>query len=143
MRTLRRAFTGVVAYGHGMRSAGIVAVLLLAIIAAFQIALAAGAPLGRAAWGGQHPGVLPRRLRMTSGVVGLVVYPLIIAVVLSAAGLTRNWLGGAAAAVLWGLTAFFAIGTVMNAVSRSRPERVWAVVSVGLAIACGVIASQR
>ena len=125
-----------------MTTAGIVAATLLAVIAIFQIALALGAPWGSAAWGGQHPGVLPPRLRRSSAVVGVVVYPLIIAMVLSAAGVTGDWLGGAAQPVLWVLSAFFALGTVMNAVSRSKPERIWAVVSLGVAIACAVVASR-
>ena len=40
----------------------------LAVVAAFQVALAAGAPWGRAAWGGQHQGRLPARLRIASAV---------------------------------------------------------------------------
>jgi hypothetical protein len=48
-------------------------------IAAFQIALAAGAPLGHAAWGGSHAGQLPVGLRVGSGVA--------VAVWASAAGI--------------------------------------------------------
>lgn len=52
--------------------AAVVASVLLAALAAFQVALAAGAPLGRLAWGGRHR-VLPTGLRIASG-VSVVVY---------------------------------------------------------------------
>ena len=39
---------------------------LMAVLIVFQAALALGAPWGRATWGGQHPGTLPRHLRMAS-----------------------------------------------------------------------------
>ena len=78
-----------------MAVAAIVAVVLLAVVAVFQSALALGAPLGRAAWGGQHEGVLPTRFRVASGVAGLVVYPLTILFVLASSGqITANWVPG-------------------------------------------------
>ena len=53
--------------------AEIVAYVLLAGLAVFQIALAAGAPLGHLAWGGKHR-VLPKGLRIASALsVGLYV----------------------------------------------------------------------
>ena len=47
--------------------AAVVASVLLAGLAVFQVALIAGAPLARFAWGGQHR-VLPTRLRIGSAV---------------------------------------------------------------------------
>ncbi|MDA0301693.1 MAG: hypothetical protein O2822_04130, partial [Chloroflexi bacterium] len=113
-----------------MELAAFLAVVLIVVVAAFQGALAAGAPLGAAAWGGQSPGVLPPRLRLTSAFVALVVYPAIAAFILDAAGVVEaGWLGRSRALEMWGLTAFFALGAVLNALSRSRPERAWAPVS--------------
>ncbi|AUZ88154.1 hypothetical protein CVO76_11280, partial [Arthrobacter agilis] len=40
------------------------ATALLAVVAAFQAALAAGAPWGAAAYGGYTPGTLPARFRI-------------------------------------------------------------------------------
>jgi hypothetical protein len=49
------------------------------VIAIFQIALAAGAPLGRASWGGAHAGQLPTGLRVASAVaVGVWVFAALI-----------------------------------------------------------------
>ena len=42
------------------------------VIALFQVGLAAGLPLGAAAYGGSHPGVLPANLRLIS-VAGICV----------------------------------------------------------------------
>ncbi len=42
---------------------------------------------------------------------------------------------------MWILTGFFALGTVANRVSRSRPERFWGPVSLALAICCGIAAA--
>jgi hypothetical protein len=114
---------------------------MLLVLMGFQLALAAGAPLGAAAWGGQHPGVLPRRLRIASAIAGLVVYPILLAFVLAAAGLmSDDWIPFDPAIAMWVLAAFFALGVIVNAISRSRPERIWAAVSGIAAVCCLVIA---
>ena len=124
-----------------MTIAGLSAAILLAILIAFQLALAAGAPLGAAAWGGQNPGVLPGRLRVASAFVGFVVYPIMLAVILAAAGLIGDdWLPFDPTVASWVLAGVFALGVLVNAISRSPPERIWAVVSAGLAVCCVVIA---
>jgi FtsH-binding integral membrane protein len=125
-----------------MRIAAIVAVALLAVVTVFQIALALGAPLGQAAWGGRHPGVLPTRLRVASGVAAVVVYPLIMVVVLAAAGLIGgDWLPGTGQVVMWALTGLFALGALMNLVSRSKAERLWGPVVGVIAVCCAILAA--
>ena len=124
-----------------MTVVGLIAGALLLILMAFQLALAAGAPLGAAAWGGQNPGVLPGRLRIASAVVALVVYPIMLAVILAAAGLIGDdWLPIDPAIACWILAGFFALGAVVNALSRSPAERIWALVSAVLAACCVLIA---
>ena len=124
-----------------MTIAALIAVALIGALVGFQVALALGAPLGAAAWGGQHAGVLPFRLRMASAVVGLLVYPILAAVILAAAGLIADdWLPIDPTVAMWILTGFFALGTVVNAISRSKPERIWAPVSGALAVCCALIA---
>jgi hypothetical protein len=116
-------------------------VVLLAGIAMFQVALALGAPLGQAAWGGQHEGVLPVRLRVASAVAAAVIYPLIIVVVLAAAGrLELGWSSGTAAVAMWVLTGFFGLGALMNFASRSKAERYWGPVVLVMALCCAIIA---
>jgi hypothetical protein len=121
--------------------AGLIAGALLLLLIAFQLALAVGAPLGAAAWGGQNPGVLPGRLRIASAGVALVVYPIMLAVILAAAGLiSDDWLPIDATVASWILAGFFALGTLVNAMSRSPAERIWAFVSGILAACCVLIA---
>lgn len=97
-------------------------------LAVFQVALIAGAPIGHFAWGGQDR-VLPRAKRIGSA-ISLVLYALFAGVVLQRAGLVRLVPVDAVVDVgAWVLVGYFALGIVMNAMSRSKPER-WTMVPV-------------
>lgn len=123
-----------------MRIAAIVAVALLLVVIAFQISLALGAPFGKAAWGGRHEGVLPKRLRIASGAAGIVVYPLVILAVLSFSGvIDKHVLPGNGEIVAWLLAGIFLLGGLANLASRSVPERYWAPVSIVVATCCAII----
>jgi len=99
-----------------LEAAAVVVSLLLAALAVFQVALVAGAPLGRFAWGGQAD-VLPTPLRIGS-VVSVVLYAVLAWVVWRAVDRPDDgW--------IWVVTAYFALGIVLNAISRSRPERLF------------------
>ncbi|WP_403020842.1 hypothetical protein [Salinibacterium sp. GXW1014] len=94
--------------------------LLLAALAVFQVALIAGAPLGHFAWGGQHR-VLPAKLRVGS-VVSIVLYGIFVLIILAKVGAVS--LDETVADVaMWVLFAYFVLGILMNAISRSKPER--------------------
>jgi hypothetical protein len=100
----------------------ILACTILGCLAVFQAALAAGAPLGRFAWGGQHD-VLPRKLRVGS-VVSIVLYALFGYAALAKAGLAPVLVSETFIDIfMWVLTAYFILGVAMNAISRSKPER--------------------
>jgi hypothetical protein len=121
--------------------AAIAACVILAALAVFQAALIAGHPLGRMAWGGQHE-VLPRNLRIGSA-VSIVLYAVFGYVALGKAGLVAP-LGGqtVTAVAMWVLTGYFALGVVMNAISRSKPERlVMTPVALVLAVLYFVVAA--
>ena len=78
-----------------------------------------------------------------SGVVAFIVYPIIILAVLDAAGfLDWDLLPGNGATVTWVLAALFTFGAPANLVSRSRLERLWAPVSLAVAVSCAVIAAK-
>jgi hypothetical protein len=125
-----------------VKMAASVAGVLLAAIIVFQMALALGAPLGKAAWGGQHEGVLPRRLRIASGIAALVIYPLIVVAVLDSADLLEgDFVPGNGAVLMWVFSGLFILGGIANLVSRSTIERYWAPVSMAIAICCAAIAS--
>ncbi len=102
--------------------AAIVACAVLAGLTVFQAALIAGAPIGRMAWGGQHD-VLPAKLRIGSA-VSIALYVLFAYVALAKAGLAPPLVNETFTSVsAWVLTAYFALGVVMNGISRSKPER--------------------
>ena len=124
---------------HVILVAAAVVCVLLAGLAVFQLLLAAGRPLGRFAWGGQHE-VLPRRLRIGSA-VSIVLYALIAAVVLQAAGVIEVFPEAVADVGVWVVTGYLALGVPLNAISRSRSERlVMTPVVLVLALGCLVVA---
>lgn len=96
-------------------------------LAAFQVALASGAPWGHLAWGGGHDGPLPTQLRLASGVSAVVW------VGAAAAGLTRRDTVGVRRARA-AYAAIAVVGTATNAISPSTPERLlWTPVAAALA----------
>ena len=110
------------------RPARVVAVTGSAGLVAFQLALAAGAPWGALAWGGQHPGVLPRELRAGSAFSAAVW-----AVAFAAAAHPGE--GARLTKVRTAYASVCAVGAVMNAASPSTPERLlWTPVSGALAV---------
>lgn len=124
---------------HVILVAAVVVCVLLAGLAVFQLLLAAGRPLGRFAWGGQHE-VLPRRLRIGSA-VSVVLYAVIAAVVLQAAGAIEVFPEAVADVGIWVVTGYLALGIPLNAISRSRSERlVMTPVVLVLAVGCLVVA---
>jgi hypothetical protein len=126
-----------------MQTAAVIAAVLIGVVTVFQLALALGLPAGRAAWGGRHQGKLPTRLRLASGIAGLIVYPVIILVVLE----TGEVIDGPAqvpevdAIGMWVLTALFTVGALANLASQSKIERVWVPVSLTIAVCCAIVAT--
>jgi len=109
-------------------------------IAAFQAALALGAPLGRAAWGGIHTR-LPVKLRVASA-LAVGVWVLAALIILGRAG---SWVSPLPAAFArWGTWILFGVNVLaalMNLASHSSWERfVWAPAALILAVLCLVVA---
>jgi ABC-type transport system involved in cytochrome c biogenesis permease subunit len=93
---------------------------VLAGVGTFQALLAAGAPWAAASWGGRHRGVLPGRLRAVSG-VGAVAY-------FGAAGFIAGGKGrpDARSTTFTAISIWMGVGTIANAMSPSRVERlIW------------------
>jgi hypothetical protein len=123
-------------------SVAVLGCVVLGALAVFQALLAAGQPLGRFAWGGQHD-VLPTGLRVGSA-VSIALYAGFALLILCAADALEVLPDGFVDVAIWVLTAYFALGIGMNAISRSRPERmVMTPVVVGLTIVCLVLALQQ
>jgi hypothetical protein len=119
----------------------LIAAVLVAALSIFQMLLAAGAPLGRAAFGGEKP-VLSKKLRVASA-ASAVVFVAACYVILARSGL----LGGTSRSStlirvgIWVLVAMFGLSTFANVASRSHWERrVMAPVALVLVACCLTIA---
>lgn len=101
--------------------AAILACVILLALAALQVAVALGAPLGRFVWGGRHR-TLPRGLRIASA-ASIALYALFAVVLLSRAGVIAVLPGIAAGVGAWVIFGYSVLGIGLNAISRSRAER--------------------
>jgi hypothetical protein len=112
----------------------------IGLLGLFQLALAAGAPWGRLAWGGGHER-LPTGYRIGS-LVSILVYAVLAVIVLERAGLLALLPSPQIASLgVWIVAGYMALGIVMNAVSRSLPERlVMTPVALVLSIAAALVA---
>jgi hypothetical protein len=99
----------------------LVLTVALALLAVFQLALALGAPLGRFAWGGQHRR-LPVRLRVGSA-ISILIYALIALVAWDRVGAVDVFPDPISQVAMWVVFGYFTLGILLNAVSRSAPER--------------------
>ncbi|HET6744876.1 MAG TPA: hypothetical protein VFH90_03400 [Candidatus Limnocylindria bacterium] len=123
-----------------MNIAGIAAVTLIGGVILFQIGLVLGARWGSAAWGGQNQGRLPVRLRIASGAAILILAFLAWVVaaraeLVAVSPMPESWLAPAT----WVAAGYFALGAIVNLISRSRVERLWSPVALATSICCGVV----
>jgi len=117
--------------------AAIIAALLFGAVAALQVALALGAPLGGYVLGGRHAGTLPPRLRLLSGIAALILGVSAL-IVLAQAGIITSWAvpEGLLAPVTWVVAVFMVLNTLGNVASRNKFERY---VFGGATAACAVL----
>jgi hypothetical protein len=113
--------------------AAIAFVTLIGLLVLFQFFLAFGAPWGRFAWGGQHPGVLPFGYRIASG-VSILIYGVIALLTLDRAGVADVFPNALTQVAMWVVFGYLTLGVLMNAISRSKPER-YAMTPVALVLA--------
>lgn len=118
------------------RRAALAAAIGFIALAAFQVALALGAPLGQAAWGGTYV-QLPPGLRIASAfAVGVWVFAALI--ILGRAGFHVSPLPPTF--VQWGtwvLVGVLLLGALMNFASSSGWERfIWGPFGVALTVLC-------
>lgn len=123
------------------RTAALLATVGFAAIAAFQVALALGAPLGWASWGGRHSGRLPAGFRVASA-FAVVVWMLAALIVLARGGYELSPVPDAAARWgTWVLVGVMPLAALMNFASPSRWERfLWGPVALSLAVLCLLLA---
>jgi hypothetical protein len=117
--------------------AAVVAAVLMAAVAAFQVALAAGLRLGEATMGGRAPtvdGVLQPRYRAIA-FGSAIVLVLAAWIVLGRAGTVSVFLDGQALVwAAWLVAGFLALNTLTNLTGRHPIER-WGMASITLAAA--------
>lgn len=100
----------------------VIASIILAGLAIFQLALALGAPMGKYAWGGKHKGTLPAKLRIGSA-ISIALYAIFAVVALDKAGAIDVLDDSVVNVAIWVIVAYSFVGILMNAISRSKPER--------------------
>lgn len=122
-----------------LKASAIIFSVLTGIVIIFQGCLAAGMPWGKASMGGKYPGRYPPKMRVVA-IVNMVILVTIMAIVLSQAGLLLPQLKPISGIGIWFIVAFFAIGTVLNTITPSKVERIWAPVALVQLITCLVVA---
>jgi hypothetical protein len=102
---------------------------LSGIVIIFQGCLAAGVPWGRASMGGRYPGKYPQKMRVVA-VLNMVILAFIAAVVFSESNLMFPQLKTISGIGIWVVVIFCSIGTIMNSITPSKIERIWAPVAL-------------
>jgi uncharacterized membrane protein YhaH (DUF805 family) len=117
----------------------IIFLTLTAIVIIFQGCLAAGVPWGEASMGGRYPGKYPPKMRVVA-LMNMLFLGFITAVVLSEANVMFPRLHSISRIGIWVVVGFFVIGTIMNTITPSKIERIWAPVTLLQLITCLIIA---
>ena len=111
-------------------------------VVAFQVALAAGAPLGAYAMGGAYPGQFPPTLRIAALVQAALIVGM-AAVVMSRAGLVLAGWSRAARWLVWVVVTFVAVILLLNLITPSAGERaIWVPVALLLLASSAVVAIE-
>ena len=122
------------------RVSAILYVTISAVVVAFQIALAAGAPWGEYAMGGAFPGQFPLALRIAA-IIQAVLLAGMASVILARAGLILPRWSRASRWLSWIVVAFAAVSLVLNLITPSAGERViWAPTALLLLISSAIVA---
>lgn len=120
--------------------AGLAFAALAAVVVAFQVGLALGAPWGAYAMGGGVPGTFPPAMR-AAALVQAVLIALLGIGVLSVADVAVPTAAAAAPWVGWLAVVVSALALVLNSISRSAGERrIWVPVAAGMLVTSLLVA---
>ena len=119
----------------------VILIVTMGFVALFQLALALGAPMGEYAFGGQNPGKLPARYRVTSA-ISIFVYAAIAGHQLAQLGVLERLLPeGLNTAANWVVFGLNVLSLIMNSISRSTKERkLWAPVALLMSVTSLIVA---
>ncbi|MBU1049140.1 hypothetical protein KKG90_03845 [Candidatus Bipolaricaulota bacterium] len=107
----------------------------------FQVLLALGLPLGKAAWGGEHR-VLPANLRWAS-LAAVFILALAIWMVLARANLMPPGADPQVVRILaWLFSGYFTLNIAMNLLSKSSFEKLIMTPTAAILVVCYVIVAR-
>lgn len=96
----------------------------------FQFSLALGAAWGKYAMGGKYPGKFPPKIRMLA-LFQILILIFIDLIILVKGGMIFEGLYSAVKVAIWFVVGFFALGTFMHIMTKSKWERIlWLPVNI-------------
>lgn len=119
--------------------AAIIYAVLMGIVILFQASLALGAPWGAASMGGKYPGKYPPKMRIIA-LVNMIVLGFLTLIVLIRADILLPQFRPISVYAIWFVVAFSAVSVVLNTITPSRIERIWAPVAAVQLVAGIVVA---
>lgn len=102
--------------------------ILTGVVILFQFCLSIGLPWGAASMGGKYPGVYPKKMRVLA-VVNMILLSVLMVIVLVNAGLILPQFFTFSEIAIWFVVVFYGMGTVLNTITPSKIERIWAPVA--------------
>lgn len=99
------------------------------IVIAFQACLAAGLPWGKASMGGKYPGKYPTKMRVVA-IVNMFVLAFLALIVLAEAQFFLPELRSISGFGIWLVVGFSLLATILNTITPSKIERIWAPVGL-------------
>ncbi len=113
--------------------------LCTAIVIIFQGCLAAGAPWGAASMGGKFPGKYPPKMRIVA-IVNMMVLGMLAMIVLTKAEMMLPQFKAFSTVAIWFVVVFYALGSILNTITPSKIERIWAPVALIQFVAALIVA---
>ncbi len=105
----------------------------------FQACLAAGLPRGPASMGGRFPGTYPPKMRIVA-LVNILILAVSAIIVLIKAGFLWTRVKPISDYAIWGVVIFALISTILNTITPSKIERIWAPVAAVLLVTSSFVA---
>ena len=107
----------------------IIFTVLTGVVMLFQACLALGVPWGTASMGGKYPGKYPPKMRVVA-IINIVILGVFAVIVLSRAKILIPQMMPFSEIAIWFVVVFLLAGTIMNTITPSRIERIWAPVAL-------------